>query len=179
MSRIGKLPIQLPKNVTVSVADGVVAVKGPLGQTQRALVAGTSVAVDGGVATVSVDSSVASASASHGLVRALVANMVKGVSQGFERRLEIHGVGYKAEARGSTTMFSLGYSHPIEYKAPDGVKIEVDKNTKVLVKGIDKETVGQVASEIRAMRPPDSYKGKGVRYVGERVRLKAGKAGQK
>jgi large subunit ribosomal protein L6 len=179
MSRIGKQLIQLPKNVAVAVTDGVVTVKGPLGQLSRPLVAGASLSVEGAVLSVQVGADVPQGSAYHGLFRALLANMVKGVSTGFERRLEIHGVGYKAENRGGATVFNLGFSHPIEYKPRDGVKVEIEKNTKVLIKGIDKEAVGQAAAEIRGMRPPDSYKGKGVRYLGERVRLKAGKAGQK
>ena len=175
MSRIGNKPIALPKGVTVTVADGV-TVKGPKGELTRALVDGTSVAVENDTVTVARASDSRTHRANHGLMRSLLNNMVIGVSAGFERRLEILGVGYKAQSKGSEVVFNLGYSHPINYKVPDGVTVDVDKQGKISVKGIDKEIVGQTAAVIRGFRPPDAYKSKGVRYEGEYIRLKAGKA---
>jgi len=179
MSRIGNQPVVLPKGVTFAVADGAMRVQGPKGSLQRKIVAGVNFAEEGGAVVVRREGDSPQHRAYHGLMRALLNNMVTGVSKGFERRLEIVGVGYKAELRGSSVVLNLGYSHPIEYAFPPGIHVQVEKNTKLVVSGIDKEQVGQVASELRAYRPPDSYKGKGVRYEGERVRLKAGKSGQK
>ena len=175
MSRIGNKPIALPKGVTVTVADGI-TVKGPKGELTRALVDGTSVAVENDTLTVVRASDSRTHRANHGLMRSLLNNMVIGVSAGFERRLEILGVGYKAQSKGSEVVFNLGYSHPINYKVPEGVTVDVDKQGKITIKGIDKEVVGQTAAIIRGFRPPDAYKGKGVRYEGEYIRLKAGKA---
>ena len=175
MSRIGNKPIALPKGVTVTVGDGV-TVKGPKGELTRALVDGTSVAIENDTVTVARASDSRTHRANHGLMRSLLNNMVIGVSAGFERRLEILGVGYKAQSKRSEVVFNLGYSHPINYKVPDGVTVDVDKQGKISVKGIDKEIVGQTAAVIRGFRPPDAYKGKGVRYEGEYIRLKAGKA---
>lgn len=178
MSRIGNQPITLPKGVSVTLGDAVV-VKGPKGQLEQSLVDGITLKQDGDVLTVERASDHRVHRANHGLIRALVANMVTGVTQGFERKLEIIGVGYKAENKGKQVVFNLGYSHPIEFVPPAGVTVAIEKNTKVTVSGIDKAAVGQVAADIRGFRPPDSYKGKGVRYEGEVIRLKAGKAAKK
>jgi large subunit ribosomal protein L6 len=175
MSRIGNQPISLPKGVTVTVTDSV-TVKGPKGELNRPLVDGTAVKVENDILVVSRSSDSRTHRANHGLMRALINNMVIGVSAGFERRLEILGVGYKAQSKGSEVVFNLGYSHPINYKVPAGITVDVDKQGKISVKGIDKEVVGQTAAIIRGFRPPDAYKGKGVRYEGEYIRLKAGKA---
>lgn len=179
MSRIGKKPVALPKGVTVVASDGMVRVKGPKGELQRQVVRGISFSQEGDVLSVLRESEDASVRSNHGLMRALVANMVQGVTQGFTRNLEIQGVGFKAEVKGETLVLNLGFSHQILYPFPAGIKVDVEQSTKLAVKGIDKELVGQVAAELRGLRPPDSYKGKGVRYQGERVRLKAGKAAQK
>lgn len=178
MSRIGKLPIPVPKGVTVSVAD-TITIKGPKGQLESLIADGISFAQEGDVLKVHRASESRTHRANHGLMRALVNNMVTGVTKGFERKLEIIGVGYKAESKGSQVVFNLGYSHPIEFTPPPGISLAVEKNTKVIVSGIDKQAVGQVASVIRGFRPPDSYKGKGVRYEGEVVRIKAGKSAKK
>jgi len=178
MSRIGRKVITLPGAVKLTVADGEVRVKGPKGELARAVVAGVSIEQEGEETRVLRSGDSPRERANHGLMRALLANMVRGVSTGFERRLEIVGVGYKAEVKGTSVVLSLGYSHPVVYPFPNGITIEVDKGSKIVVKGIDKERVGQTASELRAFRPPDSYKGKGLRYEGEEVRIKAGKSGQ-
>lgn len=175
MSRIGNKSIALPKGVTVTTGD-TLTVKGPKGELSRGLVAGTTVTVEGESLRVGRASDSRTHRANHGLMRSLLNNMVIGVSAGFERRLEILGVGYKAQSRGSMVVFNLGYSHPINYKVPDGITVDVDKKGKITIKGIDKEVVGQTAAIIRGFRPPDAYKGKGVRYEGEYIRLKAGKA---
>jgi large subunit ribosomal protein L6 len=175
MSRIGKKAIVIPAKVSVDIKDGVVAVKGPKGELQTRIAKGISFTASSAEVTVQRDSDEPAIRANHGLMRALVANMVTGVTQGFEKRLEIQGVGFKAEVKGSSVLFNLGFSHPITYPFPAGIQIGVEAGTKLVVKGVDKELVGQVASELRGLRPPDSYKGKGVRYAGETVRLKAGK----
>ena len=174
MSRVGKAPIPIPKSVTISIGDEI-AVKGPKGQLSEALVAGVDVSISDDVLTVTRHSEHRTHRANHGLMRALIANMVTGVTTGFHKKLEIIGVGYKAETKGKQVVFNLGYSHPIEYLPPAGITVSIEKNTKVTVTGFDKRAVGQTAAIIRGFRPPDSYKGKGVRYVGETVRLKAGK----
>lgn len=176
MSRIGNKPVAVPSGVTVTVNDGQLVVKGPKGQLEQHIVDGISFDVQSDVVKVNRENDSKPFRANHGLMRALLNNMVTGVSDGFERKLEINGVGYKASTQGNKAVFNLGFSHPIELPFPDGVKIAVDKNTLVTVSGIDKEKVGQCASEIRGFRPPDSYKGKGVRYQGEYVRLKTGKS---
>lgn len=180
MSRIGRKPITVPSGVDVVVDGGVVKVKGPKGSLSRKVAHGVSFEREGDVLRVVRANNSGPVRAAHGLMRALVANMVQGVTQGFSKELEIIGVGYKAETKGRTLVMNLGYSHPINYPFPEGIEIVVNPKdrTKVAVQGIDKETVGQVAAELRGYRPPDSYKGKGVRYVGETVRLKAGKSGQ-
>jgi len=176
MSRIGNKPVAVPSGVTIATAEGQLVVKGPKGQLTQKIADGISVDVDGDVARVSRSNDSKPFRANHGLMRALLNNMVTGVTQGFERKLEINGVGYKASTQGNKAVFNLGYSHPIEFPFPEGVTISVEKNTSVTVTGTDKEKVGQAAAEIRGFRPPDSYKGKGVRYAGEYVRLKAGKS---
>lgn len=179
MSRIGKKPVKLPKGVTVVTADGAVRVKGPKGELERSVARGISFAQEGDVLNVLREGEDATVRANHGLMRALVANMVLGVTQGFARQLEIQGVGFKAERKGTNLVLNLGFSHQVVYPFPNGITVDVEQNTKLSVKGIDKELVGQVAAELRGLRPPDSYKGKGIRFQGERVRLKAGKAAQK
>lgn len=178
MSRIGKQPVKLPKGVTFAIDKGQMKVKGPKGELTKNIVPGITFTQQENVVEVHRENDTRQQRAYHGLMRALLANMVHGVSAGYSRELEIIGIGYKAEVKGKKLIMNLGYSHPIEYPFPDGIKIDVDKATRVIVTGIDKEKVGQVAAELRGKRPPDSYKGKGVRYLGERVRLKAGKSGQ-
>lgn len=179
MSRIGKKPVSLPKGVTVVTSESSVRVKGPKGELERHVAHGVSFSQEGEVLNVLRENEEATVRANHGLMRALVANMVQGVTLGFSRQLEIHGVGFKAEVKGKTLVLNLGFSHQIVYPFPSGITVDVEQNTKLAVKGIDKELVGQVAAELRGLRPPDSYKGKGIRFQGERVRLKAGKAAQK
>jgi large subunit ribosomal protein L6 len=176
MSRIGSKPIPLPKGVSLDVSAGVLRVKGPKGQLERAVNARTEVTVEGGVVTISRRDDSRESRSAHGLMRALAANMVTGVSQGFERKLEINGVGYKAEVKGKQLVLSLGFSHPVEYNLPEGVAAKVDKNVLVL-SGIDREVLGQTAAKIRSFRPPEPYKGKGVKYVEEHIQRKVGKAG--
>jgi len=179
MSRIGKLPIAIPSGVTVTVAGHVVTVKGPKGELKRTFHPEMGFTVEGNVATVTRPSDEEKHKALHGLSRTLLANMVEGVTKGFERKLEISGVGYKAEMKPYGLLLSLGYSHTIEVKAPAGIKLTAPQPTLITVEGADKETVGRVASEIRALRKPEPYKGKGVKYAGEVIRRKAGKAGGK
>jgi len=179
MSRIGRKPVEIPKGVEVTVAGRSVTVKGPKGSLTRTVHEEMSVAVENGTIVVGRPSDQSRHRALHGLTRALLANMVKGVTQGFSRALELHGVGYKAEGRPKGVRLAVGFSHPVEYAAPDGIKIAVDTPTQMVVQGIDKELVGQVAAELRKVRPPEPYKGKGIRYVGEHVRRKAGKTGAK
>ena len=176
MSRIGKKPVAVPNGVTVSVDDNLLVVKGPKGQLQQKIAQGITFDIQSDEVAVNRADDSKPFRANHGLMRALLNNMVIGVSKGFERKLEINGVGYKAAVQGNKAVFNLGFSHPIEVPFPEGVTIAVDKNTLVTVSGIDKEKVGQCAAEIRGFRPPDSYKGKGVRYEGEYVPLKAGKS---
>lgn len=179
MSRIGGKPVDCPSGVDVAVKDGQLNVKGPKGSLSMKVAPGITFEKDGDAWLVKRDGNSPKQKAFHGLMRAQLANMVTGVTKGFEKKLEITGVGYKADVKGSKVVLNLGYSHPINYPFPDGITIAVEGGTKLTVKGIDKERVGQVAAEIRGMRSPDSYKGKGVRYEGEYVRLKAGKSGTK
>lgn len=176
MSRIGKQPIPVPSGVTVDLKGQSVSVKGPKGELHQFIPAHVDVALEGNTVVVTRHNDAKPSRANHGLTRALIANMVHGVSKGFEKKLEILGVGYRAEVKGSNLVMNLGYSHQVEYPIPQGIQITVDKTTKLVVLGIDKQQVGQVAAKIRSFRPPDSYKGKGVRYVDEHVRLKAGKS---
>lgn len=174
MSRIGKAPVAIPSGVTVTVGDEV-TVKGPKGQLTQAIVGlvGVQVANDEVVVTRVNESK--PARANHGLMRALIQNMVTGVSTGFTKTLEVKGTGYRADVRGKNLVLNLGYSHPIEFEIPQGIEIAVDKANNITVTGFDKQLVGQTAANIRDFRKPDHYKGKGVRYKGEYVRLKAGK----
>jgi large subunit ribosomal protein L6 len=179
MSRIGKKPVTLPKGVNLELQGQMVAVKGPRGELRRTLHPEMQLAFENGVLTVARPSEDKRHKALHGLTRTLVQNMVDGVSKGFAKTLEIQGVGYKAEAKPYGVNLVVGYSHPVKYEAPKGIKISVENNTTVKIEGADKEAVGQVAAELRAVRPPEPYKGKGIRYQGEQVRRKAGKTGAK
>lgn len=176
MSRIGKKPVQIPSGVTVTVDGSKISVKGSKGELSRTFSELVSIAQEGEEILVSrVDDSTES-NAQQGLVRTLINNMVIGVSAGFEKQLELTGVGYRAALKGKDLELSLGYSHPVPYAAPEGITFEVPDNTHINVKGISKEQVGQVAAEIRAKRAPEPYKGKGIHYVGEHIRRKLGKA---
>jgi large subunit ribosomal protein L6 len=178
MSRIGKRPVPLPQGVTASIDGRTVTVKGPKGEISRTVHAELSLALEDESVAVRRPSDEPRHKALHGLTRTLVANMVEGVTKGFTKSLEIQGVGYKAEVKPFGVQLVVGYSHPVPYHAPKGIKISVDNNTQVKVEGVDKELVGQVAAELRSVRPPEPYKGKGIRYVGEQVRRKAGKTAQ-
>lgn len=179
MSRIGKLPVKIPKGVTVTAEGHTVTVKGPRGELRRTIHEELAVKVDGDAIVVSRPSDENRHKALHGLTRTLIANMVEGVTQGYAKTLEIAGVGYKAEPRPYGLQFALGFSHPIEFRAPAGIKLSAPNPTTVQIEGTDKEIVGQVAAEIRGLRPPEPYKGKGIKYQGEVIRRKAGKAGGK
>lgn len=176
MSRVGKQPVAIPKGVTVSIADDTVMVKGPKGELKQLITGQVQAAVNDGAIVLSRLEESRQARASHGLMRALVKNMVVGVTTGFEKKLEIQGVGFRAEVKGNTLVLNIGYSHPVEYAIPEGIKIAVDKNVNLSIQGIDRQQVGQVAAVVRKFRQPDHYKGKGIRYVGENVRIKAGKS---
>jgi large subunit ribosomal protein L6 len=179
MSRIGKAPIPIPDKVTVSLDGLAVTVKGPKGELHRTLPSGVSIRQDGDTLLVSPDSQQRRSRERHGLCRTLVANMVEGVSQGFTRKLEIVGVGYRAQVQGRKLVVSAGYSHPVEMVPPEGVTFAVENNTLVSVSGADKELVGNEAAKVRGIRPPEPYKGKGIKYQGERILRKAGKTGKK
>jgi large subunit ribosomal protein L6 len=179
MSRIGRKPVVVPKGVTLQVEGNTVAVKGPRGELRRSLHPDMEIGVKDNQFTVARPSDEKRHKALHGLTRTLVQNMVDGVSKGFSKSLEIQGVGYKAEAKPYGVNLIVGFSHPVKYEAPKGIKISVDNNVMVKIEGADKELVGQVAAELRQVRPPEPYKGKGIRYVGEQVRRKAGKTGAK
>jgi large subunit ribosomal protein L6 len=178
MSRIGKQPIAIPPKVKVEVKGQQVFVEGPKGKLNWQLPRRTSIKVDSGKVLISRQGDDDAVKALHGLSRALVNNMVRGVSEGFSKRLEIQGVGFKAAVQGKTVNLSLGYSHPVVYPIPDQIKVTVEENTKLTIEGPDRQVVGQVASEIRSFYPPEPYKGKGVRYVGEHVVRKEGKTVQ-
>jgi large subunit ribosomal protein L6 len=175
MSRIGKKPIEIPAGVSVSLSPGRVMVNGPLGELTQQVPQRMKVEQQDGEIVVSRPSERGDDRALHGLTRSLVANMVEGVTKGFEKRLEIQGVGYRAALRGQSLELSVGFSHPVVVEPPAGITFEVPAPTEVIVKGIDKQQVGQTAAEVRAVRPPEPYKGKGIRYVGEYVRRKVGK----
>jgi large subunit ribosomal protein L6 len=172
MSRIGKSPVALPKGVEVNIATSEVSVKGPLGSLSQRLNGKVKVAKDGEQLVFSVADESYEANAMSGTLRALVANMVTGVTKGFERKLTLVGVGYRAQAQGDKLNLALGFSHPVVQQMPKGIKVETPSQTEILVKGMDKQLVGKVAAEIRAVRPPEPYKGKGVRYADEKVVLK-------
>jgi len=175
MSRIGKSPIELPGGVAVSISPGRVTVNGPLGELQQQVPARMKVEQADGTITVTRPTERGDDRALHGLTRSLIANMVEGVTKGFEKRLELQGVGYRAALQGVDLRLDVGYSHPVVMKAPQGITFEVPTQTEVVVKGVDKQQVGQVAAEVRKVRPPEPYKGKGIRYQGEYVRRKVGK----
>ena len=178
MSRIGRLPIQVPSGVDVTIDGRAVTVKGPKGTLSHMVAAPIAVAQEDGVLTVTRPDDEGVNRALHGLSRTLIANMVAGVTQGYRKTLEIVGVGYRVQARGANLEFSLGYSHPVMVEPPDGIKFTVETPTRLTVEGIDKQQVGEVAANIRKLRKPDPYKGKGVRYQGEQIRRKVGKAGK-
>jgi large subunit ribosomal protein L6 len=175
MSRIGKQPIELPSGVNVAISPGRVQVNGPLGELSQNVPARMQIEQDDGNLVVKRPTERGDDRALHGLTRSLVANMVEGVTKGFEKRLELQGVGYRAALRGTDLELNVGFSHPVVVKPPQGISFEVPDATSVLVKGIDKQQVGEIAAEVRKVRPPEPYKGKGIRYEGEYVRRKVGK----
>jgi large subunit ribosomal protein L6 len=175
MSRIGRKPIPVPEAVTVELAPGRVAVKGPKGELTQSHSIDMAIEQGDGLITVQRPTDRGEHRALHGLTRSLIANMVEGVTDGFEKRLEIQGVGYRAQLKGKNLELALGYSHPVSIEAPDGIEFEVPQPTEIIIRGIDKQLVGQVAADIRKRRPPEPYKGKGIRYRGEHVLRKVGK----
>jgi large subunit ribosomal protein L6 len=180
MSRIGKMPIQVPSGTNVEIQGDVFTAQGPKGKVTQPLFEGYPVQVDGNVVTIDRPGDTGPERSKHGLLRALLNNAVQGVSAGFVKQLDIVGVGYRAEVKGSQVQFALGYSHPVLYDIPEGIKIEIDpKANRVTVSGADRQKVGQVAAEIRSLRRPDPYKGKGIKYTNEVLRRKAGKSGGK
>lgn len=179
MSRIGKLPVDLPKGVKVNYSDSQITIEGPKGLLKRNVMDGVKINISELSLSVERNDDSNKCRAAHGLTRTLINNMVIGVTKGFERALEINGVGYRAESKGAFLNLSLGYSHPINFELPNGITVEVDKMTKLLVKGIDKELVGQTAAKIRSFRGPEPYKGKGIKYADETILRKAGKTGKK
>ncbi len=176
MSRIGKSPITVPQGVEVKQAGSAVEVKGPKGQLSQQIPSGISLEIGAGVVHVKRKGDAKTMRSLHGLMRTLIANMVTGVTKGFEKELEIVGIGYRANVQGKSLQLNLGYSHPVLYPIPQGIELAVEKQTRITVKGMDKQKVGQVAAEIRGFKKPEPYKGKGIRYIGEEVRKKAGKA---
>ncbi|MCC6098245.1 MAG: 50S ribosomal protein L6 [Olsenella sp.] len=176
MSRIGKKPVQIPAGVTVTVEGSHVSVKGPKGELDRTFSELVTISQEGEEILVTRNDESTESNAQQGLTRTLISNMVEGVSKGFEKKLELTGVGYRAALKGKDLDLSLGYSHPVIYVAPEGISFEVPDNTHITVKGISKEQVGQVAAEVRSKRPPEPYKGKGIHYEGEHIRRKLGKA---
>jgi large subunit ribosomal protein L6 len=175
MSRIGKQPIPVPDGVTVAIEPGLVTVNGPKGELQERIARDIAVEQDDGRIVVKRPSDRGEHRALHGLTRSLIANMVQGVTEGFEKRLEIQGVGYRAQLRGRDVELAIGFSHPVQVPAPDGIELEVPAPTQVVVRGTSKQAVGEVAARIRKVRPPEPYKGKGIRYAGEHVQRKVGK----
>ncbi|OES45939.1 50S ribosomal protein L6 [Domibacillus iocasae] len=178
MSRVGKKVIELPEGVTITNNNNEVTVKGPKGELTRQFNKALTIEIEGSNVTVVRPSDSKEHRTIHGTTRALIANMVEGVSKGFERNLELVGVGYRAQKQGTKLVLSVGYSHPVEFEAENGIEIDVPANTKISIKGIDKERVGAIAANIRQVRPPEPYKGKGIRYEGEQVRRKEGKTGK-
>lgn len=179
MSRIGRMPVEVPQGVDVEIKGSFVRVKGPKGQLQHTFPADMEISMEDGQIAVKRPSDERTHRALHGMTRALINNMVVGVSQGFEKVLEVNGVGYRAEMNGKNLVLNVGYSHPVEMEPPDGIAFDVDTRTRqIKVQGYDKVEVGQVAANIRAIRPPEPYKGKGIKYLDERIRRKAGKAGK-
>ncbi|MCM3768219.1 50S ribosomal protein L6 [Neobacillus niacini] len=178
MSRIGKKPIEIPAGVTITNNNNTVTVKGPKGELTRSFNPEIAINIEENTVTITRPSDVKEHRALHGTTRAVLANMIEGVAQGFEKRLELIGVGYRAQKQGSKLVLNVGYSHPVEFEPETGLEIEVPANTKITVRGIDKERVGELAANIRQVRPPEPYKGKGIRYEGEFVRRKEGKTGK-
>jgi large subunit ribosomal protein L6 len=179
MSRIGKLPIEIPKGVKISYTDSILSVQGPNGSLQRQIMSVVSLDISDTVIAVTRSDESTAARSAHGLTRTLINNMVVGVTKGFQRDLEINGVGYRAEVKGKDLVLALGYSHPVNFPIPDGISVDVEKMTKLSVKGFDKELVGQTAAKIRSFRSPEPYKGKGIKYADETILRKAGKTGKK
>lgn len=179
MSRIGKMPIEVPKGVKISFTDSVLSVQGPKGALTRQIMSLVSLDIRDTDIEVSRRDDSTPARAAHGLTRTLINNMVVGVTKGFQRDLEINGVGYRAEVKGKELVLALGYSHPVNFPIPDGISVDVEKMTKLSVKGFDKELVGQTAAKIRSFRSPEPYKGKGIKYADETILRKAGKTGKK
>lgn len=177
MSRIGKLPIPIPSKVEVKVEDRQIRVKGPKGELRQVLPAGIQADLSDGILQIRRADDSKSQRALHGLSRALLANAVRGVHEGFTKELEIEGIGFRAQLEGRELTFNLGYSHPVRYKLPQGIDVKVEKQVRMAISGADRQMVGQVAAEIRGLRPPDVYKGKGIRYAGEFIKKKAGKKG--
>ncbi len=178
MSRIGKKPIEIPSGVTVTQDGNKVTVKGPKGELSNTFNSDINISIEDNVINVTRPSDAKEHRSLHGTTRSLISNMVEGVSKGFEKSLELVGVGYRAQKQGKKLVLNVGYSHPVEFDPEDGIEIDVPSNTKVIVKGYNKERVGALASDIRAVRPPEPYKGKGIRYEGEYVRRKEGKTGK-
>jgi len=178
MSRVGKKPIEIPAGVTVTINGSDVTVKGPKGELSRSFHADLTIAQEENVVVVTRPSDSKEHRTIHGTTRAVLSNMVEGVSKGFEKSLELIGVGYRAQKQGNKLVLNVGYSHPVEFEAEQGLEVEVPSNTKIIVKGISKERVGALAADIRDVRPPEPYKGKGIRYEGEYVRRKEGKTGK-
>lgn len=178
MSRVGKQPVPIPDGVKIALEDGLFVAEGPKGRVEQSLLEGLQVEVEDGVLTVSRSRETGELRAKHGLMRALLANAVHGVSQGFRKELEIHGVGYRAQLKGREIHLALGYSHPVVFAVPEGIEAQVDEKVgKITVSGADRQQVGQVAADIRSLKKPEPYKGKGIRYSDEQVRRKVGKAG--
>ena len=178
MSRVGKKPIEIPAGVTVTLNNSTVTVKGPKGELTRSFNPDIEIKIEENLITITRPSDMKEHRALHGTTRALIANMVEGVSKGFERKLELIGVGYRVQKQGNKLVLNVGYSHPVEFEPEAGLEIEVPANTKITIKGTDKERVGELAANIRQVRPPEPYKGKGIRYEGEFVRRKEGKTGK-
>ncbi len=179
MSRIGKKPVQLPDKVQCALNGDVISVKGPKGNLERQVHPAIEISIDGAVVTVNTDTSNKKKVALQGLFRSLISNMVTGVSSGYEKKLVLSGIGYRAEVKGNSLILNVGYSNPVDFKIPDGILAIVEKNTQITLSGIDKELLGQVAANIRDLRPPEPYKGKGIMYADERIIRKAGKTAGK
>ena len=175
MSRVGKVPIPIPKDVKVKLTDSILEVVGPTGRLSHRIPSEIQISIEPEQIVVKRPNDHRTTRCLHGLTRALIANMITGVTQGFEKRLEIQGIGYRADLQGNVLRLTLGFSHPVLFPLPEGVKVEVERQTSIKVKGIDKQLVGSVAAQIRSLKPPEPYKGKGIRYVGEYVKLKVGK----
>ena len=178
MSRIGRKPIEVPKTVQLTIQGNLVTAKGPLGELKREIHPDMKLALENGVLTVSRPSDEGRHRSLHGLTRSLVANMIEGVSKGYQRKLELSGVGYRVQKTGDALTLQLGFTHPVEFKPPTGIGVAVEGTNKITISGIDKELVGEIAARLRGMRPPNPYSGKGIKYAEEQVRRKAGKAGK-